>query len=138
MQEQERASALRNADIVHLSGGEVIPFAARLRASGCDLLLKHFLARGGVVLGVSASAMVLGKTFKSASLYKERGHFWGLNIFEFEIIPHAAETFQKPNLSTNFASRSKIEIYALNDGDIIVLNGKKIRTYGSVQHFNGK
>jgi dipeptidase E len=123
--------AMRRADVVHLSGGDVIPFSRRLKETGCDELLKEFLTRGGVVLGVSAGAMILSPSFKTARLYRERGEFCGLGLIDFEIIPHASESFPRQDLIEKFAREEGIPIYAMNDGDIIVVHGKKLRTYGS-------
>jgi len=134
---EERIAAFQETDVVHLSGGEVISFSHRMRSTGCDQLLRQFLERGGVVLGVSAGAMILSRTFKSASLFKERGEFFGLGLFDFEIIPHAGENFPRPDLLQTFAQRNKLSLYVMNDGDIVVLHGKKIRTYGSPQFFGG-
>lgn len=128
---KESALAFDDSDVIHLSGGEVIPFTNRLRMTGCDELLKSFLNRGGVVLGVSAGAMILSKTFKTASLYRERGEFFGLGIIDFEIIPHANEHFPRQDLIGKFAKEKSIQIYAMNDGDIVVVHGKKVRTHGS-------
>lgn len=128
---EEGNLAFNDADVVHLSGGEVIPFANRLRMTGCDELLKSFLDRGGVILGVSAGAMILSKTFKTASLYRERGEFFGLGIVDFEIVPHSNEHFPRQDLIGKFAKDKGIQIYAMNDGDIVVVHGKKVRTYGS-------
>lgn len=128
---EEQILAFKNADVIHLSGGEVIAFSHRLRTTGCDELLKSFLNRGGVVLGVSAGAMVLSRSFKTASLLRTRGEFLGLGLVDFEIIPHAHEHFPRQDLLEKFAIEKAISIYAMNDGDIVVVHGKKIRTYGT-------
>ena len=90
-----------------------------MRSTGCDQLLRKFLERGGVVLGVSAGAMILSRTFKSASLFKERGEFFGLGLFDFEIIPHASENFPRPDLLQTFAQKNKLSVYVMNDGDVV-------------------
>lgn len=135
---QQRSSVFETADLIHLSGGEVIPFAQRLRTTGCDQLIKDFLQRGGVVLGVSAGAMILGSSFKSSTLFKERGEFLGLGLFDFEIVPHLDEHFPRVDVIEQFASKNKIAIYAMNDGDIVVVHGKKRRTYGTPKYFDGR
>jgi dipeptidase E len=131
--------AFQNTDVVHLSGGEVIAFARRLRMTGCDLHLKKFLDRGGVVLGVSAGAMILSRTFKTSVLFGERGEFQGLGVVDFEIIPHASEHFPRRDLIDRFAKEKSVPVYAMDDGDIITVNGRKICTFGSPTfHFQEK
>lgn len=76
--------------------------------------------------------MLLGKTFNSASLFGERGIFEGLGFFDFEVVPHVSEHFPRPDILQQFARRHKKTLYALNDGDVIVISGTKIKTYGGV------
>jgi dipeptidase E len=133
----EKSIAFKNTDVVHLSGGEVIPFADRLRATGCDHLLKDFVQRGGVVVGVSAGAMILGRTFKTSAIFKENGFFIGLGLYDFEIIPHASEMFPRNDAVKIFAEKNNVNIYTLNDGDILVIHGKKIKTLGNIDYFVG-
>lgn len=127
----EEIQAFFASDVIHLSGGAVSPFMARLRATGCEGHLRDFAQRGGVLLGVSAGAMLLGTTFQSASLFGEKGSFDGLGLFDFEIVPHVAEHFPRLDLLRSFAVKIKKTVYALNDGDVVVVSGAKIKTYGA-------
>lgn len=115
----------------HLSGGDVVAFANRLRVTGCDEFLKMFLNRCGVVLGVCAGAMIVSRTFKTASLFRERSEFFELGILEFEILSHAGEHFPRRDLIDKFAKDKEVTIYAMKDGDIFAVHGRKIRTHGS-------
>lgn len=123
--------ALSSADVVHLSGGEVIAFAQRLKQTGCDELLREFVNRGGVILGVSAGAMILSNSFKTATLFRERGEFFGLGLIDFEIVPHDEEHFPRRDLLEKFAIEKSVSLYAMNDGDVVVVHGKKVRTLGA-------
>ena len=124
-------TALSSAEVVHLSGGDVIAFAQRLKRTGCDVLLKEFVTRGGVLVGVSAGAMILSSSFKTATLFRERGEFFGLGLIDFEIVPHAEEHFPKQDILRKFALDNKIQMFAMNDGDVVVVHGKKVRTFGA-------
>jgi len=117
-------------DVVHLSGGEVAPFRMRLSFTGCDERLREFSRRGGVIVGVSAGAMLLGLTFRTASLFGEKGDFTGLGFFDFELVPHVSEHFPKLDLLEAFARKHQMSLYALNDGDVVVVQGSKTRIYG--------
>jgi dipeptidase E len=123
-------SAAFTRDVVHLSGGEVVTFRRRLSSSGCDEKLRDFSRRGGVIVGVSAGAMLLGRTFRTASLFGEKGDFTGLGFFDFELVPHVAEHFPKLDLLQVFARKHQTPLYALNDGDVLVVQGNKIRIHG--------
>ncbi len=123
-------------DVIHLSGGAVCPFMERLRATGCDRRLHDFANRGGVILGVSAGAMLLGRTFASASLFGEKGNFEGLGFFDFEIVPHVSEHFPRLDRLRSFATKNQKTVYALNDGDVVVVSGTKVKTYGTPEQLN--
>ncbi len=118
-------------DLIHLSGGEVCAFMDRLRAAGMEEYLLRFAQRGGVLLGVSAGAMLMSKTFSAATLFGERGGTVGLGLFEFEIVPHVSEHFPRLDVLQTFAKKNHKTLYALNDGDIVVISGQKLKTYGS-------
>lgn len=119
------------SDVIHLAGGEVCSFMTRLRRTGCDEHLLAFTARGGVLLGVSAGAMLLGRTFNAVHLFGERGATQGLGLFEFEIVPHVSEYFPNLTMLREFAKKNRKTLFALNDGDVIVVSSAKIKTYGS-------
>lgn len=118
-------------DVIHLAGGEVCRFMERLLSSGVCELLRDFAARGGLMIGVSAGAMLMGRTFMGASLFGERGSTDGLGLFDFEVIPHVNERFPRLDTLQAFANKSKKTLYALNDGDVVVISGRKIRTFGN-------
>ncbi|MEY3903754.1 MAG: hypothetical protein RL189_3060 [Pseudomonadota bacterium] len=126
-----RVDEIFQCDVIHLAGGEVCRFMERLVSSGTDQRLRNFAARGGVLVGVSAGAMLLGRTFAGAGLFGERGPTDGLGLFDFEIIPHVAEHFPRMDLLQVFANKTKKTLYALNDGDVVVVSGRKIRTFGA-------
>jgi dipeptidase E len=124
-------------DLVHLSGGSVTEFRDRLLFSGLDLKISSFLKRGGVLLGVSAGAMVLQKSFGLAKFLGEKGNLNGLGFFDFEVSPHTNEYFPDPKLLEDYSLKSKCRIYALNDGDAITVhdsrNGQKVKMYGKAR-----
>jgi dipeptidase E len=133
-EEEHSDEAVKNffaCDVVHLSGGEACAFMDRLRSTGIQEDLLRFVQRGGVLLGVSAGAMLMSKTFSAASLFGERGGTVGLGLFEFEIVPHVSEHFPRLDVLQSFAKKHHKTLYVLNDGDVVVISGKKLKTYGS-------
>jgi peptidase E len=63
-------------------------------------------------------------------LFGEKGDFTGLGFFDFELVPHVAEHFPKLDLLQVFARKHQTPLYALNDGDVLVVQGNKIRIHG--------
>lgn len=130
-QDSARTHEMFKCDVIHLAGGEVCRFMERLVSSGVCERLKDFAVRGGVIVGVSAGAMLLGRTFMGAILFGERGLTDGLGLFDFEIIPHVNERFPRLDILQAFANKTRKTLYALNDGDVVVISGRKIRTFGT-------
>lgn len=130
-QDSARIDELFECDVIHLAGGEVCRFMERLVSSGARERLVDFASRGGVLVGVSAGAMLMGRTFAGAGLFGERGSTDGLGLFDFEIIPHVSERFPRMDILQLFANKTKKTLYALNDGDVVVISGRKIRTFGT-------
>ncbi|MEI8025495.1 MAG: Type 1 glutamine amidotransferase-like domain-containing protein [Pseudomonadota bacterium] len=128
-------------DLIHLSGGQVTAFRDRLLHSGLDLKISDFLKRGGVILGVSAGAMVLQKSFGLVRFLGEKGNFKGLGFLDFEVSPHTNEYFPDLSRLEDYSLKSKCTVYALNDGDAITIsgsrNGQKVKMYGNARKIGG-
>jgi dipeptidase E len=122
-----------SSDVIHLPGGEVGYFLTSLKTSGFDELLRKFLATGGLIIGVSAGAMLLCNTIEIAQLYGEKKKLLGLGFFDFEICPHAKEYFPNIAVVESFAKKIRKDIYILNDGDVLKIINNKIKTYGDAR-----
>jgi dipeptidase E len=120
-------------DVLHLCGGHPKTFRDRLMFSECVPKLMQFHREHGLILGVSAGAMILGCSFRSASLMGEKGPFEGLGFFDFEIIPHVKENFPNTKALQFFSTQNQIKICLLNDGDSVVWGGKKPKIFGNPQ-----
>lgn len=118
-------------DAIHLSGGQVTSFRERLRFTGCDERLVAFARRGGVLIGVSAGAMLMGESFSCVSFFGEKGETDGLGLFDFEVFPHVNEKFPNLELLKAHVRRSGRSLYAMNDGDMVILNGGRTVLKGS-------
>lgn len=122
-------AAFFKVDVIHLGSGLVAPFAARLQKSGLDQRLVDYASRK-VLLGVSAGAMVMGKTFYSAQLCGEKHSdtdWRGLGLVDFEVLPHWDEVFVSQDPIAAFASKRNITIHSLKDGDRVLVSGNKVR-----------
>lgn len=120
-------------DVIHLPGGDVGFFLSALTTSGLDQCLQKFSARGGLIIGVSAGAMLLSKTLEVAQLLGEKKKLVGLGFFDFEICPHANEYFPSSAVIEAFAKKAKKTVYLLNDGDALKVTSKKITSYGGAK-----
>ena len=127
-------------DLIHLSGGQVGPYRDRLLNAGLDIKIASFLEKGGVVLGVSAGAMILQRTFELARLHGDKGDFKGLGFLDFEVSPHTSEYFPVLKRLEDFSRNAKKVVYALNDGDALTVNatpkGSKVKMFGNAKRID--
>lgn len=141
----ERSIKRLNAcDIVYLSGGNTFRFLFSIKERKFDKFLRSYLLKGGVVIGISAGAMVLTPTIRFTYEYhKYRGDLEGLNtdnlkdlsgigIVKFEFIPHVDEENKSNFIRTVGYNYSDYPKYHVADGGAVIINGSEIRCFGKV------
>jgi len=127
-------------DVIHLSGGDPVVFWRRLEASGSLPLLHAFVARGGVLLGVSAGAMLMTPSLGVTTL--SRGGLCDesacLGLVEFEVIPHWSEHRVSAKAAERYALTKRVSLYGLSDGECIIVNGEKATLVGTPFYCSGQ
>ncbi|MDO4396462.1 MAG: Type 1 glutamine amidotransferase-like domain-containing protein, partial [Clostridia bacterium] len=85
---------LENSDIIYFTGGNSFFLIDQLRKTGTDKLLKHELAKGKLMIGESAGAIVCAPTItyieqmdKKPKNYSQEDDA-GLNLIDFYVLPH--------------------------------------------------
>lgn len=115
------AAQIGEATFIYLSGGKPTYLLQTLRESACWRAIAGVYARGGVIAGCSAGAMVLG-----ARMFAGR-RFWrtvpGLGLAgQLAVIPHADEL---PRWLARFAVRSvgPLPVAAVDGGTALISTG---------------
>jgi dipeptidase E len=67
--DENSLSALLACDAIHLSGGNTREFLARLESGGMIEPLRDYVRRGGLLIGVSAGAILLTPNIKVDALF---------------------------------------------------------------------
>jgi peptidase E len=126
---------IKNADILLISGGNTFELLNNLRNSGLDQAILDFVKKDNYVLaGFSAGAIVLSPTIAIAGqpsgddptdLIDENRvgitDLTGLNIINFEILPHYIEETDRKTLE-RYQLQTKNEVKTVTNDDLIIIN----------------
>lgn len=149
--ENARKEAFKS-DIVYLSGGNTIKFLKNIRRRKVDKDLNMFLKAGGVVIGVSAGAMLLTKSIactvnyhsEIGNLKETTGYDYGdlnkedligLGLLDFEFIPHFKNS-NKDVLLKGYIDSSSNTIFGCSDGAGLVIKDEEIEICGNCFIYN--
>jgi dipeptidase E len=133
---------LLQLDAIHLSGGNTFRFLHWLRARGLFSELQKYVAQGGVLVGVSAGAILMTRNIRSAAICGDApypapndptlGETAGLGLVDFAILPHfegsAAQRAALARLGEELGSVA----YGVADGSGIVVDGSCVELIGDV------
>jgi dipeptidase E len=134
----EVRSVLKNSDVIYLAGGNTFYFLYHLKKSGVLPLLKQAAAEGRVMVGLSAGALILSPTIRSAGdpgLDPDENevnlkNFTGLKLFDFEFSPHLRRSKAHRDAHALYSARSKHLVLAMADGSGVVIDGDQEWVYG--------
>ncbi len=121
---------------VHLSGGRTAPFLASLLQRNFLQQLKNHLEHHGVIIGVSAGAMVLGQRVfaepypeqkeapqgkRKRNQKSESSPLRGLGILPFDVLPHHTGCSQELASIDSHRLLTKNAVWALGEDDALHL-----------------
>ena len=125
---------LEDIDVIFVFGGNTFEYLDRIRKTGLDKLIKHFVKRGGVYLGLSAGSYVVCPTIEAAgwkhadqNVIKLK-NLRGLNLVPFLITAHFREAL-RPTIK-RAAQRTKYQTIALTDQQAVLISGKRKQIIG--------
>ncbi len=123
------AATMAQSDLVYLTGGQLSCLVSRLKSKKVDGLLKTY---GGVIVGRSAGAMVMGRHGIVTERYSCRKKVvTGLNLVNFSVKAHYYSS-----MDNMLKILSKTErVYALPNGSAIIYNDGSVSFVGNVTLF---
>lgn len=126
-------------DAIHLSGGDPFSFLTWVKKREFTSQLKLYLKQGGLLIGVSAGAMILSKSLGLAEedwmTDKNRPikhRIKGLNFFDFEFFPHFKQDFKTATALANYKKNHQTQVFACDDDAGIFIQDDQIQLLGSV------
>lgn len=133
---KEESAALFACDAIHLSGGHTGEFLERLKRSGMIGPLRDWARSGGILIGVSAGAIIMTPTIATDALFIARkpeditdGD--ALDLVPFEFFPHLSDDAAYLPALLRYSTHTTRPIVACNDSDGIVVTGGRIECAGN-------
>jgi dipeptidase E len=111
---------------IHLSGGNTFRFLSSIRERGAESRLVEYARNGGILIGISAGAMILTQSIESALICGDENlvglsDLRGLGLVSFMFDPHS----NKQDTNTE-GLKSKFDLLMASDDDAyVVINGKE-------------
>ena len=137
----ERA-ALFACDAIHLSGGNTFMFLYWLQQRSLLPQLREYVARGGVLIGVSAGSILMTPSVHAAALCGDPPDprltdYRALDLVGFHFWPHF-DPGRVLDAEAVALAASLPELYACGGGAAIVVDGRTRQLYGAVQPFRSR
>jgi dipeptidase E len=131
---------LLSCDAIHLSGGNTFYFLQWLKQRAMLKVLKDYVARGGVMIGVSAGAIIMTPDISTATLCgdeepEETVDRSALGLVDFQFLPHFEPSIEMTTAISNPPKNYSTTLYACPDGCGIVVDGQNIEIFGDVEKF---
>jgi len=122
---------LLTCDAIHLTGGNTYCFLYWLRARGMIEPLRQYALNGGVLIGVSAGAILMTPDIRTSSLcgdtlYPGLEDYTGLSLVNFAIVPHYNGSPVAEAALTEFSKGFNGHVYAVPDGGAVIVDGDEI------------
>ena len=133
----EKIEDLLACDAIHLSGGSTYNFLYWLRARRFIPLLRDYVANGGVLIGVSAGAILMTPEISTTCLCGEQpshnlNDLSALNFVDFAFLPHINQIESPEAKLIEYSVTQKRKIFGCNDGDGIIVDGDNIQCIGNL------
>ncbi|GAA6621046.1 hypothetical protein NUACC26_068640 [Scytonema sp. NUACC26] len=124
-------------DAIHLSGGNTYYFLYWLQQRGLMTRLREYALRQGVLIGISAGAIIMTQEVTSAELcgdtpYAPLTIYQGLGLVDFAFVPHVQDTPENYARMQAYTNHQQRVLYGCHDGDGIVVAGETVTLVGNV------
>ncbi|KGP85525.1 MULTISPECIES: Type 1 glutamine amidotransferase-like domain-containing protein [unclassified Paenibacillus] len=141
--EENRFNTIFENDAIHLSGGNTFFFLSLLQKRTAMGLLRSYVNKGGILIGVSAGSILTTPTIEMAGYGKDadENHVGlmdkqALALVDFEFSPHWDGSEETLDSLRDYVLTNSTTIYACEDGAGIVVDGEVIELYGDVRLIN--
>ncbi len=139
---EEKMPELLSCDAIFLSGGNTYYFLNSLKNRNLIPVLRGFVEKGGVLIGVSAGSIMMSQTIAVTTIDADIGgdqntvgleEFSALELNEFEFFPHFdIDDGEILKRLKEYSKSSGSVVYACKDGGGIVVDGDNMQFFGEV------
>ncbi len=131
----EDIAALFASDAIHLSGGHTGGFLEPLKRSRMLGPLRNWALSGGILIGVSAGAILMAPTIATDALFiglrpEDIADGDALDLVPFAFFPHLSDDDTHLPALLRYSTHTAQPIVACNDGDGIVVTGRRVECFG--------
>jgi dipeptidase E len=132
-----RLGILLKCDGIHLSGGNTYYFLYCLRKRNLVDVLIQYVAQGGVLIGVSAGAILMTPDISTSSICGDElvpgeTDFTGLGLVDFSFVPHFGSRAITLSGLRKYAKEKHTVVYAARDSGAIIVTDNKVKCIGNV------
>ena len=123
-------SVFEDADIIYFTGGNSFFLIDQLRKTGTDELLKKELAKGKLMIGESAGAIICAPTIQYIEQMDEKPEDYsqeddaGLDLIDFYVLPHYLTAPFKKVTEKIMTEFSDLNLCPINNRQGIVIDGE--------------
>lgn len=123
-------SLFEDADVIYFTGGNSFFLIDQLRKTGTDELLKKELAKGKLMIGESAGAIVCAPSIQYIEQMDEKPEDYsqeddsGLNLIDFYVLPHYLTAPFKKVTEKIMTEFSDLNLCPINNRQGILIDGE--------------
>lgn len=121
-------SVLKNIDVVFIAGGNTFYLLDQIRKTGFDKIISTFIKNGGLCIGASAGALILGPDIEIARDFDDPEHEFdlpttGLGVIDFIPMPHYDMSQRTEKIDALIKDYSKqYEVISISDDEAIIVS----------------
>jgi dipeptidase E len=134
-----RLSALLACDAIHLTGGNTFYFLHWLKQRQLLLTLREYVMRGGVLVGVSAGAILMTPNIETALWCNDEPiegdiDWSALGLAHFAFAPHFGSSNSNARMAdlVSYSHQHHMTVYGCPDGAGIVVNDGQVECFGDI------
>ena len=123
-------SVFEDADVIYFTGGNSFFLIDQLRKTGTDELLKKELAKGKLMIGESAGAIICAPSIQYIEQMDEKPEDYsqeddaGLDLIDFYVLPHYLTAPFKKVTEKIMTGFSDLNLCPINNRQGIVIDGE--------------
>ena len=133
---EQLEAKLFECDVIQLPGGNTYYFLSMLKKRNLISKLQNYAKNGGIIVGVSAGALILSNTIGSAQFGDENNvgldDLSALELVNFEIMPHWNRWSHYLDELKEYSVNNNVLIYTVEDGNGIFIQDNSLKFYGDI------